>query len=261
MAEHINIAAQYNGEMKRFQCLPTIEALQQTLLTVFPDSYPVTIQFVNNQNNLALLSSQSDLTQAASFATEVQLVLNKAAPLFKTEPLQTEPILKSEKLEDDAAVASTLDNRLLKLQNRYAFVQNALSRPELPEHKRTTLTERKKKLETLIENYQTYSGNHQTFPGRRTRGRKNPRVRENKLQERQEVDAALSKNNLSVKEIEKLNKRRARTEANKNNRFESFKILELQAALDQPDLPPRRQEQLKKKKNDSKRKWLEKIPD
>jgi hypothetical protein len=233
----MNFAAQFNGEMKRFQCLPSFVALQETLQSLFALTAPVKINYLDNENDLVVISSQTELDFAATLSPEVQLVLSQIQPepLLKTEP-KAVPLLKTEPLQDDVAVPSA-DNRLQKLQSRLVFVQNALSQPNLKEDKRQKLTVRKQKIETLIENRQTFS---------KGRVRRNPRTRNN--DRLQEIDTALSKPNLPVKEIEKLNKKRSRIDAAKNGRIQAFKLMEIQTALDTPGLPAARSEKLQEKK-------------
>jgi hypothetical protein len=223
-----NFAAQFGGKINRFQCVPSMAILRKTIQTVFSlEENSFSFRFVDDENDLVNIDSQQELDAAVSRSEEVQLVLSK---------LELQPA-KKERLEDEAVIP-TAQNKLEKIQSRLQFVQNALAQPNLPEQKRQKLLQRKQKLETLVEN-------HQSFSNRRARD-KNPRTRGNdKLKE---IDEALAKPNLSVKQIEKLNRKRARAEAAKNNRTQQFQLMELQAALDQKNLSANRAENLARRK-------------
>jgi hypothetical protein len=235
MNQQHNFAAQFEGKISRFQCVPSFEALEQALRTAFSLDVPFTVKFVDNENDLCVISSQLELDTAVSLSTEVQLVL-----LTKSEPIPV-TVAKKESLEDEAVVLgapSTADNKLQKLQSRLQFVQNSLAQPNLNEQKRQKLTQRKAKIETLLENYQVRGVR------KSRRGRGNDKLKE--------IDEALAKPNLSVKQVQRLNRKRSRIQNSGVNKAErrtaAFRLMEIQAALDNPHMPPKTAEKLAQRK-------------
>jgi len=265
----INIKANYNGNIRRFQsqALWTVLLKDLQALFSFDPNMRVKILYRDDENDMCQISSQMELEFAASQYSPLQIFIQpdqavnsevvvevQSAPTVPLQPLTPSPLAQSAPVRCD------------RLTARLACVEKKLASPTLPAHRREKLIAKKSKLEEVIRSRSPVEAPTQVQQAPLVAAPEQPKRcgRRNPSERLAQIDRALSQPNLHPKRLERLQQQKAKLE----DRFQSSespapvvsspevvvlrgpaaRLLAIEKILAQPDLPPRRAEKLMQKK-------------
>jgi len=132
----IHVKATYEGEVRRFQCVPTFEILESSLRNIFAckPTDQIVITFLDDENEYCRISCQLELDYAVTLPSPLRLVMKLVSPL-QPEPQAAEHLIPV----SNEAVKARLD-----------AINAALELPNLPPHKREKLNRRKECLSAKL---------------------------------------------------------------------------------------------------------------
>jgi len=218
MDAEYNFTAQREGKIQNFQCVSSLVVLEQTLIQLFELTPPFSIKFKDEENNLRSISNQLELEFAVSKIPHLQLVLEK-------EDAQGPKIAEKSPKQN--------------LQKRLDFVNKNLEDKNLDTENRQKLTRRKGKIESQIQGAKSSD----RAPKQNAKARAEARL--------QAIDTSLANPNLTPKQRQNLNKKKARTEAaNDPNRLRgpAGRLAKIDETLSDPTLPQKKVERLNQKR-------------
>jgi hypothetical protein len=211
----INIKAHCNGNIRRFQSQALWTVFSTDLQALFSFDTPVVIQYRDDENDLCQISSQMELEFAASQSSTLTVYVTKPDQVQTplSVPVPSAPVKECPKLKIDEVPAHIRGDRLA---TRLAFVQKKLESPTLPEHRREKLMMKKSKLEEAIQLRSSpvdVPKKHEKMAVEVHEQTRQCRGRKNPADRLLRIDQALSNPNLPPKRMERLKLQKAKLEA------------------------------------------------
>jgi len=227
MNSQINVKAHYNGNIRRFQSQALWTVFSKDLQALFSFDSPVVVNYRDDENDLCAISSQMELEFAASHFSTLQVFITKRdqevqAPVIVPAPLVLIKEASPEQLAQEVPVlalsAPSVPVRGDRLATRLAFVQKKLESPSLPAHRRAKLLIKKSKLEEAM--LRTPVAEVPAVPQQQgelvEQTNKKCRGRKDPNDRLLAIEKALSNPNLPPKRIERLKQQKAKLEALKS---------------------------------------------
>jgi len=277
MNSQINVKANFNGNIRRFQSQALWTVFSKDLQALFSLDSPVVVQYRDDENDLCQISSQMELEFAASqfptlqvFITKSNQVLTPVAPIVDVpvvDPIVDVPAPVKEECPKQQPVRGD------RLVTRLATVQKKLESSTLPAPRRAKLMIKKSKIEEAllrtpvaeVPKQQEVVPVAQPEQTNKCRGRRNPNDR------LLAIDRALSNPNLPQKRRERLQQQKLKLETLNSEveqegpkvepvpevvpsvlplRGPAARLAAIEKLLAQPELlPPRKLERLTEKKS------------
>jgi len=154
MNSQIIVKAHYNGNIRRFQSQALWTVLSQDLqaLFSFDPKMRVKILYRDDENDLCQISSQMELEFAASQYSPLQIFIQPDQAVNSEVVVEVQsaaPVLPLQPLTP-SPLSQSAPVRCDRLNARLACVEKKLATPTLPAHRREKLMEKKSKLEEII---------------------------------------------------------------------------------------------------------------
>lgn len=221
MNSQINIKAHYNGNIRRFQsqALWTVLSKDLQALFSFDPNMRVKILYRDDENDLCQLSSQMELEFAASQYSPLQIFIqpDQAVNSEVVVEVQSSPVLPLQPLTRPLSQSAPV--RCDRLTARLACVEKKLESPTLPAHRREKLMAKKSKLEEVIRSRSPVEAPAQVQQAPLVAAPEQPKRcgRRNPSERLAQIDRALSQPNLPPKRLERLQQQKSKLE----DRFQS----------------------------------------
>jgi len=266
MNSQINVKANFNGNIRRFQSQALWTVFSKDLQALFSLDSPVVVQYRDDENDLCQISSQMELEFAASQFSTLQVFITKSDQTPSVAPIVDIPVPAP--VKEECPKQPVRGDRLVA---RLATVQKKLESPTLPAPRRAKLMIKKSKIEEAllrtpvaeVPKQQEVVPVAQPEQTNKCRGRRNPNDR------LLAIDRALSNPNLPQKRRERLQQQKLKLETLNSEveqvpkvdpvpavvpvlplRGPAARLAAIEKLLAQPELlPPRKLERLTEKKS------------
>jgi len=226
-SQQIIVKAHFNGNIRRFQsqALWTVLSKDLQALFSFDPNMRVKTFYRDDENDMCQISSQMELEFAASQYSPLQIFLQPDQAVNSTEVVVEAPsvpnVLPLQPLTP-SPLRQSAPVRCDRLNARLACIEKKLASPTLPAQKREKLTQKKSKLEEAIRSRSPVEA--PVLPVEAPQVQQAPLViptvpeqtkrcgRRNPSERLAQIDRALSQPNLHPKRLERLQQQKAKIE-------------------------------------------------
>jgi len=220
MNSQIIVKAHYNGNIRRFQSQVLYTVFSQDLqaLFSFDPNMRVKIHYRDDENDLCQISSQMELEFAASQFSPLHIFIQPDQAVNSSEVVVEVPsvptVLPLQPLTP-SPLRQSAPVRCDRLNARLACVEKKLASPTLPANRREKLMEKKSKLEEVIRSRSPVEAPQvQQAPLVAEPAPEQPKRcgRRNPSERLEQINRALSQPNLHPKRLERLQQQKAKLE-------------------------------------------------